>query len=293
MQYYDLELAWWFNVGVQIFLCISGFLYGQKDISDVTDFYNKRLKKILIPYYLVFISFGIVEFTFAREAFTLNAFVKGLALCATLKGAGHLWFIPTILICYFITPLLQDYRDKYIDGKRAIINFSVLGVIIVTIVIQGFTNFTPAWICCYVIGYVLGINKKSLYINEKKLILITGIIAIIGNTIQVYFDYIANIDFFGFEIIKNYNHVILGVFIFILLKLCFESLDLTKIEKLLNWSDEYSFEMYLVHQLVILGPFSLLSLTEDIMVNILIMLFSICLLTLILKRLEKVVDRRI
>lgn len=67
MQYYDLELAWWFNVGVQIFLCISGFLYGQKSIDNVTDFYNKRLKKILIPYYLVFIPFGITEFIFARD----------------------------------------------------------------------------------------------------------------------------------------------------------------------------------------------------------------------------------
>ena len=33
-QYYNLELAWWFNVGVQIFLCISGFLYGNKKITN-------------------------------------------------------------------------------------------------------------------------------------------------------------------------------------------------------------------------------------------------------------------
>ena len=25
MQYLDIELAWWFNVGVQVFLCISGY----------------------------------------------------------------------------------------------------------------------------------------------------------------------------------------------------------------------------------------------------------------------------
>ena len=72
MQYYDCELAWWFNVGVQIFLCISGFLYGQKNINNVTDFYNKRLKKILIPYYLVFIPFGIIEFIFARDITLAN-----------------------------------------------------------------------------------------------------------------------------------------------------------------------------------------------------------------------------
>lgn len=30
MQYLSIELAWWFNVGVQIFLCMSGYLYGKK-----------------------------------------------------------------------------------------------------------------------------------------------------------------------------------------------------------------------------------------------------------------------
>lgn len=45
MQYYDFVLAWWFNVGVQIFLCISGFLYGQKAIENIARFYNQRIKK--------------------------------------------------------------------------------------------------------------------------------------------------------------------------------------------------------------------------------------------------------
>lgn len=128
-------------------------------------------------------------------------------------------------------------------------------------------------------------------IGEKTLVLITGIIAIAGNAIQIYCDYIANIDFTGFGTIKNYNHVMLGVFIFMLLKLVFEGIDLTGIGKLLNLSDEYSFEMYLVHQLLILGPFSLLALTGNVMVNILIMLFSICTLTLLLKKAEKAVNR--
>lgn len=34
MQYLNIELAWWFNVGVQVFLCISGYLYSDRKISD-------------------------------------------------------------------------------------------------------------------------------------------------------------------------------------------------------------------------------------------------------------------
>lgn len=47
MQYMEMELAWWFNVGVQIFFVISGFLYGGKSIEKPLKFYVKALKKYL------------------------------------------------------------------------------------------------------------------------------------------------------------------------------------------------------------------------------------------------------
>ena len=291
MQYYDLELAWWFNVGVQIFLCISGFLYGQKNIDNVTDFYNKRLKKILIPYYLVFISFGIIEFIFARVVFSIKDFAMGLILCSRIKGAEHLWFIPTILMCYLITPLLQGYRNKCVEGKRTIVVFTVLGVIITSVLIQGFTTFNPAWICCYVIGYALGMNEKGMYISENVLMIIAGIITIVGNAVQIYCDYIANIYFTGFGIIKNYNHVMLGVFIFLILKVIFEKVNLNRIGKQLKLSDSYSFEVYLVHQILILGPFSLLALTGYTLLNILIALLGVCVLAFVLKKIEKFIEK--
>lgn len=291
MQYYNLELARWFNVGVQIFLCISGFLYGQKNIDNVIDFYSKRLKKILVPYYLVFVLFGIVEFIFARDLFSIKDFAFGIALCSRIKGTEHLWFIPTILMCYLITPLLQWYRNKCVEVKRTIVIFTVLGVIITSALIQGLTASShSAWICCYVIGYALGMNENGKYISEKVLMIIAGIIAVVGNAIQIYCDYIANIDFTGFGIIKNYNHVMLGVFIFLLLKMIFEKVDLNKIGKLLKLSDAYSFEVYLVHQLLILGPFSLLGLTGYYLVNILIVLLGVCVLAFVLKEADKAVE---
>lgn len=273
---------------MQIFLCISGFLYGQKKIDNVTDFYNKRLKKILISYYLIFIPYGITEFIFARDVFSIKIFALGMLLCSRLKGAEHLWFIPTILMCYLITPLLQGYRNKYVEGKKTVVVFTVLGVTITSVLIQGFTTFNSVWICCYVIGYALGINEKNKYISEIALMIIAGIIAIVGNALQIYCDYIANINFIGFRIIKNYNHVMLGVFIFLLLKVVFEKVNLQRIGKLLKLSDAYSFEVYLVHQLLILGPFSLLALTEFSSVNILIMLIGVFILTLLLKKAEKI-----
>lgn len=51
------------------FSCAFLVFYGQKSINNITDFDNRRLKKILIPYYLILILFGIIEFIFARDVF--------------------------------------------------------------------------------------------------------------------------------------------------------------------------------------------------------------------------------
>lgn len=73
-QYYDLEICNWFNVGVQIFLCISGFLFSNKEIDNIPKFLNKRFLKVLIPYYIVFILYGILYYCFARDLFSFDKF---------------------------------------------------------------------------------------------------------------------------------------------------------------------------------------------------------------------------
>ena len=103
MQYYDFFLAWWFNVGVQIFLCLSGYLYGWKKIENIIEFYRKRLLKILVPYYLTLFSFSLVQYIFARETFNIIKLIK-----AIFFAFYHHWS-RTFMVCpnYFI--LLFNY----------------------------------------------------------------------------------------------------------------------------------------------------------------------------------------
>ncbi len=39
-----------FNMGVQVFFVMSGFLYGHKQIDNWKEWYIKRAKRIYIPY---------------------------------------------------------------------------------------------------------------------------------------------------------------------------------------------------------------------------------------------------
>ena len=47
LQGLKLDSAYWVNVGVQMFFFLSGYLYGQKDITNIKEFYKKRFKRII------------------------------------------------------------------------------------------------------------------------------------------------------------------------------------------------------------------------------------------------------
>ena len=47
LQYYNNGLAWWLNVGVQVFFVISGYLYGIRDIDNPLAF----LKEFSLKYW--------------------------------------------------------------------------------------------------------------------------------------------------------------------------------------------------------------------------------------------------
>ena len=293
MQYYDFFLAWWFNVGVQIFLCMSGFLYGQIKITKVTRFYKKRLTKILIPYYLVVIPFAIAEFAFAADYITVRKFIEALFLHSTLKGAGHLWFIPTILVCYLITPLLQVYRSEYVRDKTSWIIVLVCGVTVVSIYTEFFNAFfNPAWISCYLIGYGLGVNEREGFLQKSHLLALFGCAALMGNSIQIYFEYVRKISFTGKGVVYDYNHVLLGISLFLLLKIFLEKKNFQKYKSLLMVSDKYSYEVYCVHQLIILGPFSLLMVTDKIAINMVLVFGVTALLSKLLKNAEEYINRK-
>lgn len=56
MQALGSHWAWVFNVGVQVFLLISGYLYGHKHIDNWREWFGKRVVRIYIPYLLFIVA---------------------------------------------------------------------------------------------------------------------------------------------------------------------------------------------------------------------------------------------
>ena len=53
LQGYNQPSAFLFNVGVQIFFLLSGFLYGKIEITSIASFVKKRFVKVYIPFIVV------------------------------------------------------------------------------------------------------------------------------------------------------------------------------------------------------------------------------------------------
>lgn len=284
MQYLDIELAWWFNVGVQIFLCMSGFLYGGRNqIIDDLEFYKKNFLKILIDYYVVVIPVILLFIAFS-EKLSIITIVKVLLTYGTLDGGGHLWYIPYCLFCYLITPFLSRYFDHR-KNKHVIGRFLLLSILVIVIT-ETFNNyFNSAWVFCYILGFFLGsisINEKHKLYNNMSFLIVVG--AILFNSIQIIQDYIVKLELNGivaslYPRFCNYAHVALGVALFVVLKAIFlrrfKNGCPNTIKKLCLYSDKYSYDIYLVHHFVILGPFSLMAFTEKIGINLVLIMVII------------------
>ncbi len=222
LQYFGNGLAWWLNCGVQVFLFMSGFLYGEKKIENTFSFLRKQIPKILVDYYSSVIFTIIVYFFFAREALVGDKVFKLLFLGGVLDGIGQVWFVSTIIFCYLLTPIFSSMIEKIINTKHIYI-FLIALLLITHIEIKLIIPyFTPAWINCYIIGLMIG--KLRCMRWERKWQGYTAKIfiplCVVANGIKIIQNYFIQYPFEAPKIIVfyrtfcNYAHVFLGITVF-------------------------------------------------------------------------------
>lgn len=274
--------AFWINVGVQIFLFISGFLFGKKKIINNNEFYKKRLTKIFIPYLIVLTIMLVLDILLLKNSYSIKkiigCYIGFGAFGNSIPILSHTWFVSYIILCYMIVPILQSILNKK-TFKNNFILFLLIIFLIQILQIYKIINIEASWINNFIFGYFYSkcCNEKE---NERIfnsfviiLFIITIPFAIIYQEhIQVNLPKILNSNS---QMIMNYGHVILGTVIFITLYKILNHFRIKK-SKILDFSDEYSYYIYLVHQIFILKSFSILFLTRQLIINIiLILLLSI------------------
>lgn len=199
-QYYGCELAWWLNIGVQIFFVLSGFLYGNKSIDDPIKWIRKQFVKILPPYYLFILITIILYLKFCPEVLSIKNIVGSLFCVWPLKGIEHLWFVGNILICYLLTSYLdwifrRNVERKFLSNLKALI---LIATFFTFVGIYTGAYFRPGHILCYIVGYVLAVTywnygDKVIYITMA----LSGVAAFALKSVYVYLKYFKNVEMIG------------------------------------------------------------------------------------------------
>lgn len=267
-----------FNVGVFIFLFISGFLYGGKDIKNIKQWYLKRAIRILIPMYIFIIVLSLIDIIFLNIKIPLKYFFVYLfnlqGVLGSIDGAYHLWFLTALMFCYLITPLLNKYKDIF-RNKNTLIRFLLITLfinVVVTIFFSRKLGLYLGYMYTYLYAYCFGFRWRRK-ISKQKLILLS-IITFIALGVRViyrnYFD--STIIYDG--VIVIYEQFIFAVWIFILSyklinKIIYKS---TRFKKAILNLDSMSFYIYITHYIFVMRPISLMSITDNFLINILIAL---------------------
>ena len=287
LQFYGNKLAFIFNIGVQFFLIISGLLYGLKSDEITIEKTWKNIKKILLDY-LIFIVIAIVlHFLFLDTKYTLRQLLPVFFCMRLLPGLEHLWYIPTILLCYIIAPFLSLYKKKVEETKFKYLWKLLFLFIFIFVVYYNFPGFSIGWISCFVISFLFSKDIK----NIRKSILYLGLPLIIISCFLQYLKFFTTInDYFIFSANQIYEYIrILGALsLFMIIYYIFSFINFSPISKILNISDKYSYDLYLCHQIFILGPLSLLTPTPKLS-NLFLTILSIVALTFILICIKQII----
>lgn len=255
-----------FNIGVYIFLLISGYLYSNKTI-EIKKFYKDRFFKIILPMYLFLIPIYCIQLN--KGTFDIWKFLTYLlnlqGVFNRIPGAAHLWFLTAIFLCYLVLPGFQKIREdrrkiKYFNIILAVTTFTLcylnrnLGTIFVCL-------------CTYSIGYFY--LRKIYTMKVNKIIIIIVFIFDLG--LRLIFKMLFDETILYDLIIVGITQIIASICIILLIK----KINLEKISnsKIINLLDKYSFYVYITHYFFMTGSASVMSVTPYLGVNTVIMLF--------------------
>ncbi|MDL2254172.1 acyltransferase [Ruminococcaceae bacterium OttesenSCG-928-I18] len=267
------------SVGVQIFLCMSGYLYSGRRFEtgeSVLKFYSGGLRKVLLPYYLYILLFALpVYYILMRAAVTPASVFGALTTSSAIWGIHHFWYIPYCLFCYLITPLLSVYFD-HIDkrhGAWGFLGHSVLLLAAVSILSYAFNSyFISAWVNCYIVGFALPylLTKKNRAFRMWKITAALAPLTTFANIMRWYLKY--QLQYTSDSTLRQllvshfyyFSQALLGIFCFLLvytLSHVFIRRYGVYFRRLLMYTDRYSYTFYITHMIYIKGVLTVVGYT--------------------------------
>lgn len=152
--------------GIHAFIFVSGYGLGLSRSTDWVTFYEKRFKKVLIPYYigitLIFLlNLLLPVYTDGWQAYLSHLLLyKMFVETYNISFGGHFWFISTIVQVYLLFPFISWFigRVKPVNAVLVGVAISISWSVLVSMIGK---QHERIWTCCalqYVWEFILGIT---------------------------------------------------------------------------------------------------------------------------------------
>ncbi len=257
-----------FQVGVQIFLLISGYLCAMKTPSSISKWLLSRTKRIFIPIWLFSIVIVLI-FVWTNHEVLLNILpsffgVYGIAHIVTflelptVMGFEHLWYITPLIISYLFIIFVYRYK-KLINNVVLFCGLTALQLILAIVKIR------IDFIVIFFVGYILySLLEKS----KKSILIVSNIGAIIFTATR-------------FIMSRSENFSSGHIYLFYVIPLCYNFLAVAifcdakfVLEKIKPWNikwldrinahlDSVSYEVYIAHYIFIEGLLSVYAVIDS------------------------------
>ena len=198
------------DIGVPIFLMISGALLLNREYPSLPQFLKKRFVRIIYPFiFWIILILGQLYYHGYNSTFIWNVFIGEPSIT---------WYFWTLIGIYLFIPVLNSFIKDY--ELKGVEYFLVIWFI--TMILKTFNSY-PLWsyfnldMFASFIGYpVLGyyLANKKFKLSDKKMCIIGLIILIISLAVFVYLNY-THVSLIRYENIPNIFMGV-GLFLFIM-----------------------------------------------------------------------------
>lgn len=288
-QYYgSAAIGQLFNVGVPIFLFISGFLYGKKDIHTWVNWGKKRWISLMIPCYvwlLLLVITGLlthIEVINGQSCWLVLLNLQGISFLIDTAnwaqmsgGLGHLWFLTALMLCYACLPLLQKALPWILTRTKGVLTFLILVAFIIKCICDYTVGIHLGYLLTFSIGYFW---SKRWSMPSSRTIVVWCCIAIASCALRVSGKILWDDTFLYNKVIVYISQTLLAICIFQILY-WLHSTCRRKTPYIVVWGgasqyiDKLTFYIYITHYIFLTGAFNVRQYAEN-SVTLQLLLFS-------------------
>lgn len=259
------------SIGVEIFLFISGFIYGKKHFCIKVNawggvWFKERWKKLILPMWITIFSLNIVRAFFNYEIEWFETLICLLNLqgisrvfinmnIPAIEGMEQTWFVTVIFLCYIIMFFLQKF--PHLEEKIITKYYWFVLIVIFLQICFVYCGIQLSYIIQFFIGYFCArIKTKSV----KRTIIMLSVLMLIVCFFRILSQKFIDGTVFYNHVIARLSFNVLSIWLIanqiLICNKCHKLTDKLITSKIWNLLDKSSYYLFLSHYMFCVGAFA-------------------------------------